>query len=310
MNPRKNVFLALLVAVCIMAAGYIVSAISHKAVTYQAPLQPLVAVESSTTNAVLSADSDGDGLSDWEEALWKTDPHKADTDGDGTPDGAEVRAGRDPLVKGPNDKIETAVEVPAQTEHQLTPTEKLSRDVLTTYLQLKQQQANGSGNPPSLEDVLKQNEVKITATEYTPDQFSVVYDSPQSINAYANYVVGVLRTYLNPNQQSEIEILQTALQKDDPNLIKQLSTRADNYRAIVKSLLTAKVPQSALMLHTDFVNTVSLLAETVNAMSMVQSDSVTALSALTTYQSTGLLFDQQFTSLNNYFKQHSVQFTQ
>lgn len=39
-----------------------------------------------------SADSDGDGLTDAEEAVYGTDPAKADTDGDGFIDGKQVRA--------------------------------------------------------------------------------------------------------------------------------------------------------------------------------------------------------------------------
>ena len=44
-------------------------------------------------------DSDGDGLSDEEEAIYGTDPHNPDTDGDGYTDGEEVKAGFDPLSK-------------------------------------------------------------------------------------------------------------------------------------------------------------------------------------------------------------------
>ena len=43
-------------------------------------------------------DDDNDGLSDLEEAQWKTNPLLADTDGDGMSDGAEVTAGRNPTM--------------------------------------------------------------------------------------------------------------------------------------------------------------------------------------------------------------------
>ena len=43
-------------------------------------------------------DSDGDGLSDWDEVFRHgTDPHRVDTDGDGLSDSAEVLSGSDPL---------------------------------------------------------------------------------------------------------------------------------------------------------------------------------------------------------------------
>lgn len=50
-----------------------------------------------------TADSDQDGLKDWEEAIWHTDPEKSDSDGDGMTDGQEVAENRNPLKPGSND---------------------------------------------------------------------------------------------------------------------------------------------------------------------------------------------------------------
>lgn len=44
-------------------------------------------------------DSDGDGLSDWEEKyIWGSDPHDADSDDDGIDDGEAVLNGRHPVT--------------------------------------------------------------------------------------------------------------------------------------------------------------------------------------------------------------------
>ncbi len=51
----------------------------------------------------LLTDDDHDNLQAWEEELYGTHPQNPDTDGDGTQDGEEIKAGRNPLVKGPYD---------------------------------------------------------------------------------------------------------------------------------------------------------------------------------------------------------------
>ncbi len=50
-------------------------------------------------------DYDFDGLADWEEEIYKTNPLNPDTDGDGYLDGEEVASGFDPTKKAPNDKL-------------------------------------------------------------------------------------------------------------------------------------------------------------------------------------------------------------
>ncbi|OGZ33560.1 MAG: hypothetical protein A2Y98_01335 [Candidatus Portnoybacteria bacterium RBG_19FT_COMBO_36_7] len=62
----------------------------------------------SNTNSIAqdkNLDSDSDGLPDWQEKIYKTDPKKADTDGDGYMDGEEVASGYDPTKKAPNDAL-------------------------------------------------------------------------------------------------------------------------------------------------------------------------------------------------------------
>lgn len=56
----------------------------------------------------IEEDHDGDGLKDWEEKIYNTDPNNPDTDGDGYLDGEEVASGFDPNKKAPNDKLKKA----------------------------------------------------------------------------------------------------------------------------------------------------------------------------------------------------------
>lgn len=53
--------------------------------------------EAKYQTSATSSDTDGDGLTDWQEIfIYKTNPLKADTDGDGKADGYEARRGLNP----------------------------------------------------------------------------------------------------------------------------------------------------------------------------------------------------------------------
>jgi len=65
------------------------------------PTMPAVVPPPAVGAPDLTKDTDGDGLSDFEEVnIYHTDPLKADTDGDGYSDGAEVKGGYNPLGAG------------------------------------------------------------------------------------------------------------------------------------------------------------------------------------------------------------------
>ncbi len=63
------------------------------------------AAEKNTPTGAANKDSDADGLKDWEERIYGTDPFNPDTDGDGYLDGEEIANGYNPLIKAPGDKL-------------------------------------------------------------------------------------------------------------------------------------------------------------------------------------------------------------
>ena len=96
----------------------------------------------------MALDTDSDGLKDWEEALYKTDPKIADTDKDGASDGVEINANRDPLKPNtakvgavPNDRIPDQV-IAAQKKavadyNRLSETDKTARMLFSQFLATK-----------------------------------------------------------------------------------------------------------------------------------------------------------------------------
>ena len=101
--PSQRFFIVFLSLTALAGAvGWYVTKQPAREIAYS---QEKLKVPDAAALKVANADSDKDGLKDWEEALWKTDPKFSDTDGDGTPDGEEVAKKRNPTVRGPNDAM-------------------------------------------------------------------------------------------------------------------------------------------------------------------------------------------------------------
>ena len=298
-SPKKKIIVVSFIAILIVLIGYAILKISEKKVTYQAP-SPLSAVGSATPTARLIEDSDGDGLADWEEMLWKTDPANPDTDGDGVSDGDEVRDSRDPLVMGAGD-LSGRNSIASSTTGKLSSTEKLSLDLLLTYAALKQQsETGGSGKVPTPEEFLKENEVAIPAPVYPLSRFTTVADSPESIAVYAKEFLAVLSKNLPQDSKNELVILSEALQKSDKGGAKKLTDVANHYRAATLGLLDLTVPRGALTLHAEFVNALSAMAESINALGDVLTDPIKGMSAMNMYKESSSLVVQRLSDLDAY----------
>ncbi|MBU6370732.1 MAG: hypothetical protein KGH93_00905 [Patescibacteria group bacterium] len=93
----------------------------------------------------IQVDTDTDGLPDWEEALYGTDPHNPDTAGDGMTDGEKIQESRDPTLPNtaaigmaPTNLFSTTTVAEsnaiAAANDNLNATEKLAHDLFSNII--------------------------------------------------------------------------------------------------------------------------------------------------------------------------------
>lgn len=115
--PSKNFVKIVGSFLVILGLGWLVLFLWNKNKTpAENPTDIQVGKQNTNTKAEAQKDTDNDGLKDWEEALWRTNPEITDTDGDATIDGDEVKAGRNPVIVGLcekkcSDKLQSPEEV-------------------------------------------------------------------------------------------------------------------------------------------------------------------------------------------------------
>ncbi len=192
-------------------------------------------------------DTDGDGLKDWEEPIYKTDPDNPDTDKDGTNDGEEIVKGRDPLKPGPDD-------LPAKPERAHPPeeeldennfTESLGRQFYEDYVRLKLADPNAQiDTKQAAERTVANffetyNPQSIEFPRVNPSDIRVTNDnSKEAITRYLAAISAVGQKYIADTQDPRL-LFASIVQRDtyasqlsrfDP-LIKNYEMAYENYRA-------------------------------------------------------------------------------
>jgi hypothetical protein len=200
-------------------------------------------------------DSDNDGLADWEETEWHTSTTNPDTDGDGTSDGAEVAAGRNPLVRGPNDKL-------------TDPQTRLEALVRNAILQTNKPLISPSGEIASLFEY-KQNDLQLESTE-----------TSASLAEYARNLRAALQTFTAAKAGGESAALVAYVGHGDENALAPIVPAAQAYFALVQSLLAIDVPASAATLHLELINRASYLAQLAYLMSQIKTEPLIATRAV------------------------------
>ncbi len=112
-----------------------------------------VSADESGSNKNIFQDSDQDGLSNDEEALYKTDPLNKDTDGDGYMDGVEVESGYNPLKPAPGDKIVSGTATTDGKVFNGSSENNLTDQVSHEIANMVQSGATGQGGEITLEDI-------------------------------------------------------------------------------------------------------------------------------------------------------------
>ncbi len=279
--------------------------------TYSAPLS----AEKSQESPILVKDADNDGLKDWEEQLWKTDMNIPDTDGDGTTDGQEIKQGRDPLLAGPNDKLDletVSTKVNTETEGDLTSTDKFSRDLFLKIIAAKK--ANTPPTEADLTDYLntsiKQEIEAQTLKEFTEGDITITSaENPEKIRAYGNMLAETLTKKPKKPLEHELVIVDRAQTKNDPAELEKLDPLYDEYKRIESELLAMTVPKSASATHLALVNAVTRLAWSIDGFKYFLTDQIKALPGISAYADNVQEFLTSVRRFNVYFKSENIEFT-
>lgn len=190
--------------------------------------------ESDNETAVI-ADSDSDGLQDWEEKLWKTDPNNPDSDKDGANDGDEIAQNRNPLKKGPNDTLQT---VSNQNVALPKPNTSAINNNATVNQQTILQPTEQIEQPPGAQSVQQtvnpeQTALKTYGNKAGEALLRYAKEWKKELNSFTNAIKGTMQ------------------EKEEAR--KTLREVAEEYRGRANTLQTITPPTELAALHQDLI---------------------------------------------------------
>jgi hypothetical protein len=250
-------------------------------------------------------DSDGDGLTDWEEILWGTDPFNPDTDGDGTSDGDEVRLGRNPLIPGPNDVIISDEEfyqnltIVETDENTLT-----SKFAIELFSNFAQMQKSGGGQ------LTQEQSQRLTQGLVLEAQQSAslpnIYNS-NSLNTFNDLDKEKLKQYGNSLIEVQLKEMENYLAGPNPEDIKSISKM---YKDMAFKLFLIPTPATIKDLHVKYVNNISKIGLFMEETTQANKDPMAVLLLLPEYEKIRKDQDLLTSQIANFLKTNGIIYAQ
>ena len=246
---------------------------------------------------LLTVDTDGDGVADWEEPLWGLDPKKADTNGDGISDGVEVAKKKATLL-GTEE---------ANTPENLNDTEKFSRDLFTTLSALSQSGALTEQSVVNLANTLGDQIVsKDIPDKYTEIDLKVTVSSKTSISAYYKKISKVISTYTPDKIGGEMDVMVTMFDKADPEKATELGVIAESYRSFATDLMTLEVPADIAPTQLALANSAEKMATSLDSVKDVFENPIVSMGGFIAYTKESQNFTNQSDALHIYFVKNGI----
>ncbi len=243
-----------------------------------------------TVKQFVDIDTDSDGLPDWEESIWGTNPKKADSNGDGVSDFDFVNSKKQGLLA--TDQNETTI---------------LSGEIMQTLFALLNKGANTTEALANLGDAAGQSIVNPEINnKYTPAGFAVVGSSKNEVKAYYAAFQKAYVAFSKSKAPDEFELLSVAISAEDPEQLIDLDQTIKKYTAFESSLVAMKVPSDNLQTHASFTNSIASIISALDKSKQLYSNSVVGINGIVELRLAHTNLDSQIELLRSYFLRNGL----
>ena len=291
--PSKKFMLIIGVGLVLIASIFLIFFFYSKKQNYTAKNSPLQ-IGHQTVTGLMEADTDGDGVPDWEESLWGTDPNNT-ASFNNTPDATYIAEKKKSLnIDGTGD------------EASLTETDKFAREFFAAFTAMKTSGQVDSANinnfssalgqkisNPALIDQYILSDVKTDTNNTIANQKKYYTVIQKLFDKYKTAGLGdelvIIGDQLStppasPDSSGTVASDTQAQAGYGPVDDGKLMVIAQVYQDFAKNLIQLSMPSDLAQLHLQIANAANNTGISVANMTKVTADPVVGLSGLSQYQ--------------------------
>ncbi len=238
-------------------------------------------------------DSDKDGLYDWEESLWGTDPKKPDTDNNGISDKQELDSHKKSL--GLETKEDNA---------SLSETERLARELFTIIVALDEK---GALDDEAINNISKTFGTEIASGKQIPDplpnpQIKTLPINTENKSLYVKKVKELTAIAEKGNMGKEFDVISKSINEEDETLLLDLSPISEAYKNFALGMLEISAPEDIKDVHAVLIRESLRTAIAVKNLQSLYSNPVVGMSGLIQYSNYSRTLQKGLFALNSYFQ--------
>jgi len=264
--------------------------------------------ESALLQAIATKDSDNDGLPDWEEALYGTDPRNSDSSKLGMTDGEAVAKG---LIV-PKAIADMSRATPSPDGSQIvdpslppapadgTITAAFAKSFFTLYLVAKQNAGDADLTDADMQNIANQALNSLSSSITVAPDFKSANDlivsgsGTDALMSFAANAEVVLLKNTSSATTSELKYLKSALMNNDATAYSHIASIAKAYRDSAFGLAILPVPKELASDDLALINAMMRMSEITTDFTRADTDPLAAILALNQYsqaaQSLGMAF--------------------
>ncbi|MEK7228025.1 MAG: hypothetical protein AAB681_01560 [Patescibacteria group bacterium] len=244
-----------------------------------------------TVGDLVTKDSNGNSIPDWQERLWGLDPTVATTNGVSNKTIIEEKR---KSLGGANDQTGP-----------LNETDILAQQLYGATTALGQTGFISSDNFASIGSNLgKTIELKQATNHYSIKDIGTVKTTASSLKSYFNTMSDIVAKY--GDDSAEIDIIVSALESGDYSRMSELSQKAIKYKALSKSLQIIKVPVGVADFHLSIINGLYGIAESFNYIAEAEDNGINALAGIGIYKTYALRTDLALINMHDYLLDYGI----